>query len=192
MNLANLFDLFAEASRLSGHREFVVIGSLSILGLEEAFDVPDRMTMSNDVDAFTRNDPGRIFTLKDALGENSPYHVKAGFYLDPVSPNMPSFPDGWRDRLMPVEREGIKLWFVEPNDAAISKYARGEERDRRWIQEGVLAGVVSLPVVRMRIRSAPYDSPDELRHAERRLAEDEAWFESVKQARSPLAPPGRK
>lgn len=116
-------------------------GSLSILGLEGAFDVPDRMTMSNYVDAFTKNDPGRIFTL---------------------------------------------------NDAAISKYARGEERDRRWIQEGVVAGVVSLPVVRMRFNTARYDSPEEQRNAERLLAEDEAWFETIKRVRSKTAAPGRR
>lgn len=189
MNLQNLFELFAHASKLSGHREFVVIGSLSILALEGAFEVPDRMTMSNDVDAYTLNDPGRIFDLNDALGENSAYHVNSGYYLDPVSPNMPSFPEGWRDRLIPLERGGIKLWFVEANDAAISKYARGEERDRRWIQEGILAGVVSLPVVRSRFRSVRHDNAQEQRNAERLLGEDEVWFEELKKVRRPVAPP---
>lgn len=189
MKLENLFELFAQASKLSGHHEFVVIGSLSILALEGAFEVPYRMTMSNDVDAYTLNDPGRIFDLNDALGENSQYHVSSGFYLDPVSPNMPSFPDGWRNRLIPRERGGIKLWFVEANDAAISKYARGEERDRRWIQEGILAGVVSPPVVRSRFRTVRHDNPQEQRNAERLLCEDEVWFEELKKVRRSVAPP---
>jgi len=189
VKLENLFELFAQASKLSGHHEFVVIGSLSILALEGAFEVPYRMTMSNDVDAYTLNDPGRIFDLNDALGENSQYHVRSGFYLDPVSPNMPSFPDGWRNRLIPRERGGIKLWFVEANDAAISKYARGEERDRRWIQEGILAGVVSPPVVRSRFRTVRHDNPQEQRNAERLLCEDEVWFEELKKVRRSVAPP---
>lgn len=33
MKLAALFDLFDEARKLIGHQDFVVIGSLSILGL---------------------------------------------------------------------------------------------------------------------------------------------------------------
>lgn len=189
MKLGNLFELFVQASKLSGHHEFVVIGSLSILALEGAFEVPDRMTMSNDVDAYTLNDPGRIFDLNDALGENSPYHVNSGYYLAPVSPHMPSFPDGWRDRLIPLERGGIKLWFVEANDAAISKYARGEERDRRWIQEGILAGVVSPPVMRSRFRTVRHDNPQEQRNAERLLCADEVWFEELKKVRRSIAPP---
>jgi hypothetical protein len=189
VKLENLFELFAQASELSGHREFVVIGSLSILALEDAFEVPSRMTMSNDVEAYTLTDPGRIFDLNDALGENSAWHVRSGYYLDPVSPNMPSFPEGWRDRLIPLERDRIKLWFVEANDAAISKYARGEERDRRWIQEGILAGAVSLPVVRSRFPTVRHDNSEEERNAKRLLAEDEIWFEAIKKVRRTVTAP---
>jgi hypothetical protein len=39
---------------------------------------------------------------------------------------------------------GVKASFLEANDAAISKYARGEERDRRWIREALRASILSL------------------------------------------------
>ena len=66
VNLGALFHILQEAGKLSGHNDFVVIGSLSILGLEADFDVPHDMTMSNDVDCYTRDDPDRIFELVGA------------------------------------------------------------------------------------------------------------------------------
>lgn len=192
LNLDSLFDLFAEARALSGHQDYVVIGSLSVLGLEDGLDIPEAMTMSNDVDCFTKADPGRIFDVVKALGEDSPFHLKHGFYLDGVSPQLPSLPEGWKDRLIKVERDGLRAWFLDPNDAALSKYARGEPRDRRWIQAGILAGVVSMPVVKARFGSTNFADSDEKENAKLLVEADRAWFEVVKNKRSSdpgVAPP---
>ena len=169
---------------LCGHTDFVVIGSLSILGLERSFDIPDAMTLSNDIDCYTQADPGRIFDLVEAFGENSLYHQRSGFFLDAVSPDLPSLPDGWRDRLIKVERDALRAWFLEPNDAALSKYARGEPRDRRWIKAGILAGVVSMPIVRARISCTNFYDTQEEQRAKELVEEDSAWFEIVKDARA--------
>ncbi len=184
MNLDALFALFGEARRLSGHQDFVVIGSLSILGLEESFNIPDAMTLSNDVDCFTKADPGRIFDVVAELGENSAYHLKSGFYLDAVSPQLPSLPEGWQARLIKVERDGLRAWFLDPNDAALSKYARGEPRDRRWIQAGILAGVVSMPIVKSRFGTTNFFDDDEQNKARLLVEADRAWFEVIQDQRS--------
>jgi hypothetical protein len=183
MNLDALFELFEEARALSGHTDYVVIGSLSILGLESNFDIPDAMTLSNDVDSYTKADPGRIFDVLGALGENSAYHLKSGFYLDAVSPQLPSLPEGWKDRLIKVERRGLRAWFLDPNDAALSKYARGEPRDRRWIRAGILAGVVSVPILKSRFASTGFFDTDEQERARTLVEEDHAWFESIRSKR---------
>ncbi|MDO9114832.1 MAG: hypothetical protein Q7U63_13705 [Polaromonas sp.] len=192
MNLDALFAMFKEARRLSGHTDFVVIGSLSILGLEQSFEIPDTMTLSNDVDCFTQADPGRIFDLLKSLGENSPYHEKSGYFLDPVSPDLPTLPEGWHDRLIKVERDGLRAWFLDPNDAALSKYARGEPRDRRWIKAGILAGVVSMPIVKSRVGSTSFFDADEEQRARALIEEDRAWFEFVKDSRSDTSPGNSK
>ena len=188
MNLDAIFALFREARALCGQTDYVIIGSLSILGLQQSFDVPDAMTMSNDVDCYTPADPGRIFDVVGALGENSPYHLKSGFYLDAVSPDLPSLPQGWQDRLIKIERDGLIAWFLEPNDAALSKYARGEPRDRRWIQAGIQAGVVSMPVVNARVGTTSFYDSDEEKQARVLIDEDLVWFELVKEARAKVPP----
>ena len=191
MNLDALFHLFREAKALCGHQDYVVIGSLSVLGLEESFAIPEAMTMSNDVDCYTKSDPQRIFDVVKALGENSSFHAEHGFYLDAISPQLPSLPDGWADRLMKLERDGLRAWFLDPNDAALSKYARGEPRDRRWIQAGILAGVVSMPVVNARFASTNFYDGAEKDRARLLISADRAWFEIVKVQRSsdPGIPP---
>lgn len=175
MNLEALFALLDEARRLSGHPDFVVIGSLSILGLEEHFRIPPDMTMSNDLDCYTRDDPRRIFDVLAELGENSAYHLKSGYYLDAVSPHLASLPTGWEQRLIKVERAGLRAWFLDPNDAALSKYARGEPRDLRWIRAGVAAGVISLAMVKSRFGSTRFLDDDEQAAARRLLDADQAW-----------------
>ena len=180
MNLGAVFDLLKEAGQLSGHKEFVVIGSLSILALEESFDVPGDMTMSNDIDCYTKNDPERIFDIVASLGENSPRHVALGYFLDAVTPALPSLPEGWEARMSRIERDGIVVWFLDPNDAALSKYARGEPRDRRWIRAGIRCGVVSLPVVKSRFKSVDFLDQEEQERAKGLIAEDDVWFQALR------------
>jgi hypothetical protein len=180
MNLQAMFELLKEASKLLGHKEFVVIGSLSILALEDSFDVPEDMSMSNDIDCYTKSDPARIFDIVASLGENSPRHAKSGYFIDAVTPALPSLPQGWELRMNRVERDGIVIWFLDPNDAALSKYARGEPRDRRWVRAGIKSGVVSITIMKSRFRSVDFLDQEEHDRAKTLIAEDETWFQAMR------------
>ena len=133
--------------------------------------------MSNDVACYTRADPERIFDVMGELGEHSPRHRRTGCFIDPVSPALPSLPDGWEARLNAVARAGVKAWCLDPNDAALSKYARGEPRDRRWIRAGLRASVVSMPIVRSRLQRMEFFDQQEADKARQLIDEDEAWFQ---------------
>lgn len=60
----------------------------------------------------------------------------------------------------------IVAFFLDPDDAAISKYARCEPRDREWIRAGLAAGLLSVAVIERRLRETSF-----LDAAER----DRAW-----------------
>ncbi|MFN0038651.1 MAG: DUF6036 family nucleotidyltransferase [Burkholderiales bacterium] len=157
MDLGKLEILFEQAKRLTGHTEFVVVGSLSALGIAQGRQIPARMLMSIDVDCYTRQDPARVFDLRKALGEGSAFEAAHGYYLDPVSPSLPTLPSQWEFRLIRVPlHKGITVFFLDPNDAAVSKYARGEPRDREWIQAGLAAGLLSAPVIESRFRDTTF------------------------------------
>jgi hypothetical protein len=169
MTLQALLDLLHAAQALCGHREYVIVGSVSVLGMSQVSAIPADMTLSIDADCYTRSDPARVFELKDALGEGSAYHRAHGIYLDPVSPKLPTLPDGWEQRLISIESGKVVASFLEPNDAAVSKLARGQPRDLRWVRAGIKAGIVSQGAVRLRMRSTAFLDVAEQATAQRAL-----------------------
>lgn len=166
MNLDALFALLAEAKKLCGHKDYVVIGSLSVLGMSEVAAIPADMTLSIDADCYTQADPGRALDLQAALGEGSPWHVAHGIYLDPVNPHLPTLPDQWQGRFIALTRDGVVAHFLEPHDAAVSKLARGEPRDLRWVLAGARANILALPTVALRMKCTVF-----LDEAEQRAAQ---------------------
>jgi hypothetical protein len=180
MTLDQVFKILQRARDLTQHRDIVVIGSNAVLGLAEHTAIPDDMSMSIDLDTYLKNDPGRTGELLAALGEGSPFHMKEGFYLDAVSPRLATLPDGWEARLLKVERDGNRAWFIDPDDAAISKYARYEPRDQRWIRAGLDAGLISMPKVRARLRTTTFLDAAEDAAVRQRVEDDAAWLEQLR------------
>ena len=60
------------------------------------------MLTSIDVDCYTRQDPQRALELGKIPDEGSALEALHGFYLDPISPNLPTLPDNWQFRLIQV------------------------------------------------------------------------------------------
>lgn len=175
MKRDDLRRLFAQARRLCGETDFVVFGSLAALGY--AGEVPPRMAMSVDVDAFGRSDPARVVELAPALGQGSAFELEHGYYLDPISPRVATLPPRWEDRLVRIELEpGLAAWFLEPHDAAVSKYARMEPRDREWIRAGLEAGILSAAILEARLGETLFLDAAESARARKGFDEDRAWL----------------
>jgi hypothetical protein len=131
-----------EAAKLGPHTEFVVAGSLSVLGLREV--PPDLMSMSIDIDFFPLRDPTHVQEITTEVGEDSAFHEANGYFLDPISRNILVLPPGWMDRLVLHEYGHLHVYFLDVNDTAISKYVRSAENDFRWIDAGFEAGILDL------------------------------------------------
>jgi hypothetical protein len=175
MTRDDLRRLFVEARRLVGETDYVVIGSLAALG--HSGDVPARMAISIDVDAWCKSDPPRVFELATALGQGSAFEARYGYYLDPVSPRVATLPEGWEARLVRIELDpGLAAWFLEPNDAAVSKYARLEPRDREWIRAGLSGGLLSLSILETRFEQTRFLDADESARARAALNDDRTWI----------------
>ena len=188
MDLVQLQALFDEARKLTKHTEFVVVGSLSILGIVQGRDIPAEMLMSIDVDCYFNRDPGRIFELKGTLGEGSHFEGEHGYYLDPIAPEVPTLPEQWQFRLIrvPLERDIVVL-FLDPNDAAVSKYARCDVRDRKWIRAGLKAGLLSAPIIESRFRQTSFLNNEERERAYKALTEDRAPLQPMATDQSRIA-----
>jgi hypothetical protein len=171
----DLARLFGRARELCGETDYVVLGSLSVLGYEG--EVPARMAASLDVDAYTKHDPARVFDLAGALGAGSAFEAEHGFYLDPISPRVATLPAGWEDRLARITLgPDLAGWFLEPHDAAVSKYARMEPRDREWIRPGLEAGLLALATLDARFARTSFVDAGEAARARAALGEDRQWL----------------
>ena len=185
MNREQVERLLVEARRITHHTDYVIIGSLSALGV--AATAPAEMTGSVDVDLYPRDDPGRAGEVFKALGQGSEFEQRFGYYADPVSPNLATLPHDWESRLIAVHFEsGVTAWFLEANDAAISKYVRGEARDRDWIRAGLAAGILSLASIRWRLQDTVMEL-EERQRTKQALAEDEALFDPDDEGSETLA-----
>ena len=166
IGLPDIDELLQEAARLSNHRNFVIVGSLSILGT--VIHPPKRMVLSTDVDLFTKSDPARVFVeISASLAEGSAWARDHAVYADPVSPAIIAAPEGWESRLIPLPLpKGITAWFMDANDAACAKLIRGSENDIRWVAAGIDDGILSLTAVLERLPNCLNASLEEIRRAE--------------------------
>jgi hypothetical protein len=173
VNRRDVGQLLAAASEILPWRDFVIVGSLSILGTVE--DPPADMVASIDVDLYPRDDPAGAGDLGRAFGLGSAFEAQYGIYADPVSPVLATLPEGWENRLVPVDfGHGVTGWFREPHDAAVSKYARAEPRDLRWIRAGLDAGLLQIDRLDRRLMDAIIET-DERQRARSAFAADRRW-----------------
>lgn len=187
-----LFAALVKARKLIGHSEYVIAGSLSVLAFEESGCLPSEMAMSNDFDMYTKTDPGRILDVAHALGEGSAFFDENDMYIDPISPRLLTLPDGWEERMNMIERDGIKAFFLEPNDAAISKYTRGAPNDERWIRAGIKAKLIDLDVIVGRLRDTSFVDAAEEAQVRGRIAKDFELVASPDVSGASLTKRGRK
>lgn len=178
--------LLIEARRVVGEDDFVIVGSMSILG--KTATPPASMTGSTDVDLFPRDKPDLAFRLETDLGMGSSFHKRQHYYADPVSPWLSTMPHGWQYRMTMVDvAPNLRAWFVDPDDAAISKYARGQKRDRAWVRTGLEAGLISLATIERRLEDTVME-PDERHRVVQSIVEDRIWLQNVDMALARSAP----
>lgn len=93
MNIGQIEKLLKEAKNITKHDEYVIIGSLSVLGVID--NPPEEIVMSVDVDLYIKNDPNRTPEIGKDLGQGSDFDELYGYYANPVTPSLGSFPENW-------------------------------------------------------------------------------------------------
>jgi len=131
------------AGRITGEKQFIIIGSQSLHGKYP--DVPDEILTSFEVDLIASKNADRTAWL-NVIGVDSPFHESFGYYADPVDDATATLPKGWKGRLVnlpPGDTDGVKGLCLEPHDLAIAKYAASREKDLIFTRELTRRGIVS-------------------------------------------------
>jgi hypothetical protein len=143
MKKRQLDHVLRAAGRITGDRQFVVVGSQSLHGKYP--DLPDDIVRSAEVDLIAKQDADRTEWL-NAIGQDSPFHESFGYYADPVDETTAVLPKGWKARLVnlpPGETEGVSGLCLDPHDLAISKYVARREKDLVFNRELAVRGIVT-------------------------------------------------
>lgn len=159
MRRDQLEHLIRAAGAISGSRRIVVIGSQAILGTFPG-NAPTRATLSMEADLLPIDALGMSDLLTWSLGELSPFHDTFGYYGDGVSPTTATLPDGWQDRLVPIDNSNTNGYVglcLEPHDLLISKYFAGRDKDHEFCKAVVGAGLVDEHTLRDRLALTALD-----------------------------------
>ena len=131
------------AGRITGEKQFIIIGSQSLHGKHP--DVADDILRSFEVDIIAKGNPSRSEWL-NVIGQDSHFHEQFGYYADPVDESTAVLPKGWKSRLVNLpegETDGVRGLCLDPHDLAIAKYAAGRDKDLVFTRELATRGLVA-------------------------------------------------
>lgn len=130
---------------VTGEREYIVVGAVSIVGAFAA--PPPSLLMSADIDLFprARESAGINAAIAARCGLGSEFEDEHGFYVEGVGrwTLLTALPE-WEQRLVRVESpSGVVGWCLSALDLAVVKLDAAREKDLRYVHEMLRAGIVS-------------------------------------------------
>jgi len=149
------------AGRITGEKQFIIIGSQSLHGKHP--DVADDILRSFEVDLIAKRDPSRSEWL-NVIGQDSHFHEQFGYYADPVDESTAVLPKGWKARLVNLpegETDGVRGLCLDPHDLALAKYAAGRDKDVVFTRELATRGLVAQDLLQKLLDEMPV--PDAVR-----------------------------
>jgi hypothetical protein len=135
MKKQQLEHILRAAGRITGEKQFVVVGSQSLHGKYP--DLADDIVMSAEADLIAKRNVPRTEWL-NAIGQDSPFHSEFGYYADPVDETAAILPKGWKARLVNLplgDTDGVRGLCLDPHDLAIAKYVARREKDLAFTRE---------------------------------------------------------
>jgi len=142
MKKQQLDHILRAAGKITGQKQFVIVGSQALHGKYP--DLADAIVMSAEVDLFALRQPDATELLNE-IGVDSLFHTTHGFYADPVDEATAVLPTGWKGRLVNLpagDTGGVRGLCLEPHDLAISKYVARRDKDRTFTRELARRGLV--------------------------------------------------
>jgi hypothetical protein len=115
------------AARVARELEFYLIGSQALHA--HCKRLPAEVLLSQECGLYPRTQPQTAAMLDHELGRNSAFGRKHGFYVDVVTPEIATLPEGWEKRLNPFRVGRITASCLDVHDLLAGKLAAGRLKD---------------------------------------------------------------
>lgn len=178
-----LAHLLRAAGNILNEKQFIVIGSQSVLG--KFPDAPEELLWSNEVDLIAKNKPKETERL-NTIGELSQFHQTYGYYADPVDKNTAILPKKWNSRLVNFttpDSDGVTGLCLDPHDLFVAKVAAGREKDIEYVKVMIEHSMVSMERVIEYANTIPVPE-DDLGLKDRVLARITQLYAGVDQSKT--------
>lgn len=157
MNRAQLEHVIRAAAANADTDQIVVIGSQAILGAYPHVDHPV-LCRSMEADVFPLETPQNSILIDGAIGERSIFHETFGYYAHGVEADTAVLPDGWKNRLIPIQNENTRNntgWCLDPHDLAIGKIVAGRSKDLEFLAAMRELGMLDRQLLAERLTETP-------------------------------------
>ncbi len=152
MRRSQLEKAISAAQEITGEKNFVVIGSCSVLGqYPKAGEILTQFT--KEIDLYPMNKPEKTEMLY-VLGRESEFQDKHGFYIDAVGPNTAVLPKGWENRLIKVSNKNTNQavgWCIDIHDLAVAKLTAHRGKDLEFVEELFRQKLADPEIIRKRM-----------------------------------------
>jgi hypothetical protein len=163
MRRQELAHVLRAAANAVGQRDFLVIGTASILGTYDESILPERATRSREADLAPFNEDAqgnKSMLVEGVLGNGSQFQMAFGYYADGVDFGTVIAPYGWKTRLVRFDPPGAKPgcgWCLEVYDLAASKLAAGRVKDYEFVGALLNVHLIDAPNLLARVSLLPKD-----------------------------------
>jgi hypothetical protein len=158
MRVQFLVHLLDAVLALARPRRVIVLGSSSLLPLNPHLgDAGQPLELSLDADLLVEPvDESLAQILKDAIGHESAFEQRHGYYADILRPEIvETLPAGWETRLAPVP--GCPGAFaLDPYDLALVKLLVGRQKDLELLRVLLKLGVLEPARMRAHYQQTPF------------------------------------
>ena len=159
MTLDALLHLLRSAAALADDRQFIVLGSASLLVSFPELGAPDQ-PLASTYDADICPEPFDELTgvmLDEAMGENRAYFQRHGYHADILRASIfETLPMGWRERVVAVP--GIPVArALDPHDLAAVKLAVGRPKDLALVRVLAAGGRIHAGILSERLAAITMD-----------------------------------
>ena len=159
MNHQKLLHIMRAIAAISGEKNFVLVGSASVLLTSK--NIPLAMLNTNEIDVYApdaEDEEHFSDTIYGAIGKGSQFDQSYNYYADGVSSKTAKMPSDWLNRAKDAGNlgiEGANILVPDINDIALAKMMAWREKDQDWLQAGVQVKILDPRKMRERLPLLP-------------------------------------